>query len=153
MREHYFCKNKNRDWRELATKAAEKRCSSRNERIKRAYISPILLEQEINVKKIQLMKNWQYMPDMPEFHTELHAGAFSDRITEEIKERGVGPVFIGNSIVNMIMLSHCLKDFDGEKFSFAVGGDNFVVFFKENIGKEAFKFLEEKRKIIIGKLV
>lgn len=36
---------------------------------------------------------------MPEFHTELHGGIFSDLITQNIVERGEGPIYIGNSFV------------------------------------------------------
>jgi hypothetical protein len=35
---------------------------------------------------------------MPEYHTEIHCGVFADRITEHIKERARGPLYIGNSI-------------------------------------------------------
>jgi hypothetical protein len=35
---------------------------------------------------------------MPEFHVELHTGSWTDPITEQIKNKGRGPIYIGNSI-------------------------------------------------------
>jgi hypothetical protein len=37
---------------------------------------------------------------MPEFHTELTSGPWSDRITDHIKEKESGPMFIGNSFLS-----------------------------------------------------
>lgn len=46
---------------------------------------------------------------MPEWHTELHGGLFSDLITAHLVEKGVGPIYIGNSFVDYTRLSDQLE--------------------------------------------
>lgn len=55
---------------------------------------------------------------MPEFHVELHGGIFSDIITTDFVERGVGPIFIGNSFLKYDRLSKLMDD-----NYFAIEGD------------------------------
>lgn len=38
---------------------------------------------------------------MPEWHTEIHAGIFSDKLTDYFSHKNDGPIFIGNSFVNV----------------------------------------------------
>jgi hypothetical protein len=47
---------------------------------------------------------------MPEWHTELHGGLFSDRITAHLVEKGVGPIYIGNSFIKYDRLEKQLND-------------------------------------------
>jgi hypothetical protein len=47
---------------------------------------------------------------MPEWHTELHGGIFSDRITAHLVEKGVGPVYIGNSFIKYERLEKQLAE-------------------------------------------
>jgi hypothetical protein len=37
---------------------------------------------------------------MPEFHNELHSSVWTDPISDFIKDRGKGPIYIGNSFIN-----------------------------------------------------
>lgn len=55
---------------------------------------------------------------MPEFHTELHGGVFSDIITTNFVSIQEGPIFIGNSFLK----SHRLEKLMNENFC-AVEGD------------------------------
>ena len=47
---------------------------------------------------------------MPEFHTELHAGIFSDRLTDHFVDKGDGPIFIGNSFIQSERLEKLIKN-------------------------------------------
>jgi hypothetical protein len=46
---------------------------------------------------------------MPEWHTELHSGMFSDRITAHFVGKGEGPIFIGNSFTRFERLEKLIK--------------------------------------------
>jgi hypothetical protein len=47
---------------------------------------------------------------MPEFHAELTSGVWTDRITEFVKERKKGPIFIGNSSLEYNRLERTLEN-------------------------------------------
>lgn len=130
--ESYYKKQSKKDCRNIAQVVAGKRWdaiverSRKGEMIKRDDISPSLYTIGARNKREEEPIDGELAKSravhMPEFHAELQCGAFSDRITEHFKEKGHGPIYIGNSIVRYerlekdILKSICSVEGDWKKF-------------------------------------
>jgi hypothetical protein len=118
--EHYLGASKKKDCVNEAVAVAKKRYSrivdatKKGEIIKRKNIIP-------GIYSIGARNNRKVDPEnddnavsravhMPEWHTELHSGMFSDRITAHLIDKGVGPIFIGNSFTKFDRLEKLIND-------------------------------------------
>lgn len=130
--EFFFSKHKKKDCRGIAQHVANSRWdaiearSKKGQMIKRQDISPSIYTIGARNKREEEPIDGELAKSraihMPEFHAELHAGTFSDRIMEHIKEEGRGPLYLGNSIVRYerfekdINRSYCSVEGDWKKF-------------------------------------
>lgn len=117
--EHYFKANKKRDCVDVAMNIAKKRyrsilkASRKGNKIKREDIIPGIYTIGARNKRETSCEVGEVLTSravhMPEWHTELHGGIFSDLITEKIVDSSEGPIYIGNSFVKFERLEKQIK--------------------------------------------
>jgi hypothetical protein len=117
--ENYLCANKKADCVDVAVSVAEERYKkivnatkqsrhiTRDEIIPGVYTIGARNQRRDGAEIGEVAKSRPV--HIPEWHTELHGGIFSDRILAHIVERETGPIYIGNSFIRFERLEEQIK--------------------------------------------
>lgn len=93
-------------WDEISNSFIEKRPLQRKSIFPNTYVVGARNKREYDYQDDDLISSRAV--HMPEFHTELNSSLWIEQISNHIKQKGVGPIYLGNSIVKYERL---LKDF------------------------------------------
>jgi len=113
--DQYGLKNKKKDCLEEALELAEVRWDriakgnfSRNDIFPSLYTIGARNKRDFTYEEQETAAS--RVVHMPEFHTELTSGPWTDQITELFKEKRSGPVYIGNSFLDYERLQRSFSD-------------------------------------------
>lgn len=96
----------NARWDEISNSFKERRHLKRNNIFPNTFVVGARNKREYDFIDDDLLSSRAV--HMPEFHTELNSSLWIEQISNHIKQAGVGPIYLGNSIVKYERL---VKDF------------------------------------------